>query len=181
MSGAVRHPGGIEMTEYLLDLAGIHKPCQGRAADLGAGEGNTVRLLCEYGFDAVGIDLEPADNVMSGDMLKLPFADGSFDLVISECAMFQTGKQMEAVREALRILKKDGILLIADLFPCRREELRDILHEYGAELLFLKDHTSFWKDYIIERLWNDEYISEICRLADQKCRYYLAGMKGKAS
>ena len=119
MSGAVRHPGGIEMTEYLLDLAGIHKPCQGRAADLGAGEGNTVRLLCEYGFDAVGIDLEPADNVMSGDMLKLPFADGSFDLVISECAMFQTGKQMEAVREALRILKKDGILLIADLFPCR--------------------------------------------------------------
>ena len=55
------------------------------------------------------------------------------------------------------------------------------LEEYGADLLFLKDHTSFWKNYIIERLWNDEYISEVCRLADQNCRYYLAGMKGKAS
>ena len=77
MSGAVRHPGGIEMTEYLLDLAGIRKPCQGRAADLGAGDGCTVRLLCDYGFDAEGIDLKPAENVRAGDMLKLPFADGS--------------------------------------------------------------------------------------------------------
>ena len=179
MSSGVRHPGGTGMTEYLLELAGIHPPAEGKAADLGAGEGNTVKLLSRYGYDAVGIDIEPGENVIAGDMLQLPFEDETFDLVISECAMYQTQRQTDAIKEALRVLKKDGIFLIADLFPLKRNEMIDAAQEWGAQLLFLKDHTSYWKDYIIDRLWKDEYISEVCQLADQKCRYYLAGMRGK--
>ena len=112
-------------------------------------------------------------------MLQLPFEDETFDLVISECAMYQTQRQADAIREALRVLKKDGIFLIADLFTLKRNEMIDAAQEWGGQLLFLKDHTSYWKDYIIDRLWKDEYISEVCQLADQKCRYYLAGMRGK--
>ncbi len=178
MTSGVRHPGGTGMSEYLLELAGIRKPASGRAADLGAGDGTTVRLLKSYGYDAEGIDLNEAEDVIAGNMLDLPYPDHSFDLVISECAMFQSGDQKKALQEALRILKEDGVLLIADLFPLRRDELREMLQECGAEVLFLKDHTRYWKDYIIEKLWSDEYISEVCRLADQRCRYYLAGMKG---
>lgn len=178
MSTQARHPGGSEMTEYLLDLAGNHRPAGGRAVDLGAGSGDTVRLLRRCGYEAEGIDLDEAEDVRKGDMLDLPYDDHSFDLVISECAMFQSGDQMQALKEAVRILKDDGLLLIADLFPLKRSELPDILEQTGLQILFLKDHTSFWKDYIIEKLWSDEYISEVCRLADQKCRYYLIGLKG---
>ena len=51
------HPGGREHSLRMLELAAL--PPGARILDMGAGAGETLALLRESGFDAVGIDLSP--------------------------------------------------------------------------------------------------------------------------
>ena len=176
MTATVRHPGGKELTEHLLELGGFHPPVTGRAADLGAGSGASVRILSAYGFDAVGIDRYPAENVQEGDLLHLPLEDSSFDLVLSECAMYLSGDHLQALREAARIVKPHGKILIADVFAVSAQELPEEMRKYGLQLLFLEDRTEEWKEYIIECLWQKEYVREVCS-APKNSRYYLIGLQ----
>jgi SAM-dependent methyltransferase len=54
----------------------------------------------------------------TGDMRQLPFADESFDVVVSSLAIHNVagaGERAKAVREAARVLAPGGRLLIADI------------------------------------------------------------------
>ena len=51
------HPGGEEHSRYLIELAFLDTPS--RWLDMGAGNGDTVRLLRSLGHEAEGIDLVP--------------------------------------------------------------------------------------------------------------------------
>ena len=54
----------------------------------------------------------------TGDMRKLPFADGSFDVIVSSLAIHNIpGKdgRAEAVRESMRVLRTGGRIAIADI------------------------------------------------------------------
>lgn len=58
-----------------------------KALDLGAGEGDTVRILKSFGLDAHGVDLFPrGSDVETGDFLHLQYSSDSIDLCISQCA-----------------------------------------------------------------------------------------------
>ena len=52
-----RHPGGEAQTLYLLE--NIEWKKEMKALDLGAGEGDTIRILKSLGMDAHGVDLFP--------------------------------------------------------------------------------------------------------------------------
>ena len=87
------HPGGAEHTRRMLELSSL--PEGAAVLDMGAGAGETLELLRERGFAARGIDLAPrSEAVEQGDLLRVPFPDGSFDAVISQCAFFISGDRL---------------------------------------------------------------------------------------
>jgi cyclopropane fatty-acyl-phospholipid synthase-like methyltransferase len=58
----------------------------------------------------------------TADMRQLPFDDGSFDVVVSSLAIHNVpgaGERARALREAARVLKKGGKLVIADIWHTR--------------------------------------------------------------
>ena len=87
-----RHPGGEAQTLYLLE--NIEWKKEMKALDLGAGEGDTIRILKSLGMDAHGVDLFPrGSDVETGDFLHLQYPSDSIDLCISQCAFFVSRDQ----------------------------------------------------------------------------------------
>ena len=159
-----RHPGGVEHTRRMLALAErFGLPEGARILDMGAGAGETVRLLREEGFKAAGIDLEPrSELVRTGDMHRTGFPDESFDAVVSQCAFFVSGDPEAAGREARRVLKPGGLLLLSDVFF-------DEPALPGFQILYREDMTPVWREYYIEALWRGDCSG--CEIPGGKSRY----------
>ena len=93
-----RHPGGEEQTLHLLKSIELKKGM--KALDLGAGEGETVRIMKAFGLNVQGVDLAPrSSEVQRGDFLDLQYAADSMDLCISQCAFFVSRDQKNALSE----------------------------------------------------------------------------------
>jgi SAM-dependent methyltransferase len=92
--------------------------------DVGAAQGEYVAAYLELGYKAVGV--EPWDgaremaaalsgrlqvdlDIRKGTAEKLPFEDGSFDVVISTSVLEHVGDLDAAVSEAYRVLRDGGV------------------------------------------------------------------------
>jgi SAM-dependent methyltransferase len=111
-------------SEYLrrLELMGILAlPSNAGILDFGSGDGNLLRLLDELGYDGVkGLEPDPAivarsacaDRVVIGGGPELPFADESFDAVVSNAVVHHL-PDLETiaatVRDIARVLKPGGL------------------------------------------------------------------------
>ena len=161
------HPGGEAHTLRMLELAEL--PRGARVLDMGAGAGEALRLLRALGFDAAGVDLAPrGEGVEQGDFLHLSCPDGTFDAVLSQCAFFVSGNLPGALREARRILKPGGKLLLSDVFF---EAPLPLLEREGFPVLHSEDLTPQWREYYLEALWREE--TDCCALPKGKCGYWL--------
>ena len=158
-----RHPGD---TKHLIELAQL--PPGARALDLGAGDGESVRLLRSLGYEACGIDLIAAPDVEAGDLLRTGFPPGSFDAVLSECAFFVSGDVPGALRESARLLRPGGKLLLADVFFTDPEPL---LTAAGFCLLAKEDWTAAWREYYLRALW--EGTAEVCAAPKGRSQYWM--------
>ena len=159
-----RHPGGEEQTLHLLENIELKKGME--VLDLGAGEGETVRLLRSFGLNACGVDLFPrSSDVQRGDFLNLKYASESIDLCISQCAFFISRDQAKAVSECWRVLKKDGYLLVSDLDP---GDLAEMIEHTGFTILHREDQTALWRTYYIEAIWNDSFCCEDYKILQQE-------------
>ena len=157
----------VDLFERMLELAAL--PQGARMLDMGAGAGETLRLLRESGFDAVGIDLSPrTPEVLQGDFLRATFPDGSFDAVLSQCAFFVSGDAAGALREAHRLLSPGGKLLLSDVFF---EAPVPLLELAGFSVTAAEDMTAAWRDYYLEALWRED--APCCALPGGKCAYWL--------
>ncbi|MCR4607527.1 MAG: class I SAM-dependent methyltransferase [Oscillospiraceae bacterium] len=161
------HPGGKEHTLHLLELAGLR---EGDAVlDMGAGDGEAVLLMRSMGIAASGIDLEPrSPDVEQGDMLRTSFPDRCFDAVLSQCSFFASFDQPGALREACRLLRRGGKLLLSDVFFSEPEKM---LRDAGFDIVCSEDMTELWLEYYLEALWRDE--SPCCDIPKGKSRYFV--------
>ncbi len=93
--------------------------------DLAAGTGSSSAPLADAGADviatdfsqgmlAVGRKAHPNLEFMKADALNLPFQDGRFDLVTISFGLRNTNDADKALREALRVTKKGGRLVVAE-------------------------------------------------------------------
>lgn len=118
-----RHWWYAERRALVRRLVGPLTP--GRAADIGCGPGGNTAVLRELGWWVTGLEHSPVAAsiararglpVVRGDATALPFADESFDLVMST-DMWEHVEDHEAVaRETVRVLRPGGRALVA--VPC---------------------------------------------------------------
>jgi SAM-dependent methyltransferase len=116
-----------------------HERCRTslRVLDIGAGNGWLSYRLTQKGYQAVAVDL--LDDAIDGlaaaahyfphlprpflrfqaDMNQLPFESGQFDVAIFNASFHYSHDSEETLREAMRCVRRSGIVIIADT-PCYR-------------------------------------------------------------
>jgi SAM-dependent methyltransferase len=83
--------------------------------------------------------------VETGDVRKLPYPDGTFDVVVSSLALHNLsdrGQREQAVREMFRVTKPDGRLAIFDIL--RTGEYAEVLRGGGARDVSLSRTRFLW-------------------------------------
>jgi len=145
------HPGGDDQTREFFALSGL-KPGS-EILDMGAGGGASIQVAESFGFNITAVDREPlSEKVLRGDYLEDIFEPGSFDGVLSQCSFYSSGDQEKAAAQACRFLKKDGVLMLADIFF---EDAKTMLEHSGFEVISIKDMTPLWRKYFLEAIWRD--------------------------
>lgn len=99
--------------------------------DVGCGEGTLARYLASRGHEVIGIDSDPGvlpgdsegTHFMLADATNLPFADDSFDAVVSVMVLHHTRIELALV-EMRRVLKPGGVLV--DLGYARDKGVREL-------------------------------------------------------
>lgn len=141
-------PNGA-VVERLAELG-----ARGRMLDLGTGPGHIPLLVCERFPDAtvVAIDLSPRMlehaerrraasphasriELRLGDAKGLPFDDASFDVVFSNTILHHVAEPLGMLREAARVLRPGGVLMIRDLYrPPTPERARELVALHAADM-----------------------------------------------
>ncbi|NGP54157.1 metalloregulator ArsR/SmtB family transcription factor [Thioalkalivibrio sp. XN8] len=119
-------PAGVDAR--IIDL--MAGEALGELLDIGTGTGRMLRLLGVDASSAVGIDISREMLVLAranlhaagldhlsvrqGNMYQLRFADGSFDTVTIDQVLHQAEQPAEVLREAARVLRPGGRLLLVE-------------------------------------------------------------------
>ena len=103
-----------------------------RVLDVATGSGNAALAAARSGCSVVGIDYVPAllevgrrraaaegldVELRSGDAEEIPFADGTFDAVISVLGVMFAPNQERAARELVRVCRPGGTIALANWTP----------------------------------------------------------------
>ena len=125
------HPGGLELTGRLGEI--LQLTPESHVLDAASGVGTSALFLAErFGCRVVGVDFSHrnvecanaeaarrrlADRVRfeRADAEGLPFADGSFDAVMCECAFCTFPDKAAAARQFARVLRNGGRLGLSDI------------------------------------------------------------------
>ena len=125
----VLHPGGLELTRELAALCHVGEDTKVLDVARGTGE-SACDLAVTLHCHVVGLDHSPYMvnrarkkakdrglnlDFQQGDAHHLPFADNSFDVIISECTTCLLEKE-RVLREMARVTKPGGYVGIHDLY-----------------------------------------------------------------
>tara|TARA_Y100000748_G_scaffold191936_1_gene160732 strand:+ start:53 stop:721 length:669 start_codon:yes stop_codon:yes gene_type:complete len=142
---------------FAKSILSIAKISQGKIFEPGSGGGMTCANFAQRGFEITSMDL--SDNALRkgislfkslslnakffvGDLFKLPIKDEEFDIVFNQGVMehFRLAKldASDGVKEMLRVLKKDGTLII-------------YVPAYFSPLFFIYHFFKFFK--LIDKYW----------------------------
>ncbi len=150
-----RHPRDTQ--EMLAERAGFVKPQpEDLALDVACGGGTLVLALAPWVRRAFGIDLTPAmltharefqrerqiqnTAFTCGEAGRLPFADGTFDLVTCQFSLHHMQKPQAILREMLRVMKPAGRMMVVDTLGPESDEKWELHQE--IEVLRDPSHTA---------------------------------------
>lgn len=122
-------PGGYAFRVRKKKVLELISKSGGKVLDVGCGSGIMVKDLVGLGYEFWGVDVTPnmikeckknfknnqSTHFSIGDATDLKFPDKSFDLVICMGVIDRIEKYKLAIKEMMRVIKKDGSLII--VFP----------------------------------------------------------------
>lgn len=130
----------------------------GVLVDVGTGTGRMIELLGRQARSALGLDRNPemlrlarnridasglaSARVQAGDMYALPLPAGACDTLLLHQVLHYADDPGAVIAEAARVLRRGGRLLVVDLLPHDREELRQ--ERRHARLGFADDAVLGW-------------------------------------
>jgi ubiquinone/menaquinone biosynthesis C-methylase UbiE len=146
----------------------------GRMLDLGTGPGHIPLLVCDAvpGCTVTGIDLSREMLAIAerrrlasphagrityrlADAKALPFADATFDAVFSNTILHHIPDPRPFLREAARVLRPGGALLIRDLFrPPDERRLDDLVALHAGDAT--DPQRKMFRDSLMAALTPDE-------------------------
>jgi len=137
--------GGFDLPGRIAEIMPQVQTC----ADLGCGRGETLAAMAEKAPTLIGVDnspkmLEAARDLLGdtaslrlGDLAHLPMAEAEADFVTLSLVLHHLPDPAGAVREAYRVLKPGGGILIADFDAHGHEEMRT---RFGDRRLGFEPH-----------------------------------------
>ena len=183
------HYGGVAANDALAQLAGLDKTCH--VLDVCAGMGGPARYLAHnYGCRVTGIDLTESrvagavtltrmvgldDRVTfrCANALDMPFADRTFDVVISQEAFCHIPNKPQLIAQCVRVLTTGGRMAFTDILKrdCMSAAAQERLHREltmaelesfdgyrqlfereGCSILEAQDVGTEWQAILVERL-----------------------------
>lgn len=169
-TGAVTWPwqrlerGNVGSQTTIIDLV---EPQPGETVlDIGTGSGGLALLAARTGANVTGVDIaedgierarvraeeEGLDiRFEVGDTQSLPYADGTFDVVVSTFGIIFAADHRRAARELVRVCRPGGRLGLA-LMPMnsRAGEFTSVLREFGGDES--GDHPAAFADHVEDLL-----------------------------
>lgn len=130
---------GVDMTEEQLNVARAHQDYHAK----------------EFGYKASNVEFHQG---YIEELDKLPFEDGSFDIIVSNCVLNLAMDKEAVLRQAHRLLKPGGEMYFSDVYADRRipENLRKDPVLYGECL----SGALYWNDF--------EYMSRAAGFTDPR-------------
>lgn len=140
----------------LREIIGDEPICE--LLDIGTGTGRILEILSPQVEHGVGVDLSSGMlavarsnierqgfshlQVRKGDMYRLPIEDSSIDLAIVHMVLHYSDEPLEVIREAARVLRPHGRLILVDFAAHGEEKLRDEFNHH--RLGFSDDEVRLW-------------------------------------
>lgn len=122
----------LQLVHVVHSLARLAPRARGRLLDVGCGDKPYEHLFTPYVREYVGVEHEAtfaATSASSRDKAdlrysgaRLPFADASFDTVLSVQVLEHTPDPQALVAEMARVLRPDGLLILSAPFSFRLHE-----------------------------------------------------------
>lgn len=114
--------------------------------DIAAGPGSSSQPLYERGAEVIALDFSdgmlaqgkkarPYLTFVKGDALNLPFPDNSFDVTTISFGIRNTNDYEKALREALRVTKVGGRMVVVEFSSPTSKFFRNIYLNYLMKLL----------------------------------------------
>jgi ubiquinone/menaquinone biosynthesis C-methylase UbiE len=116
----------IRTLEWYVLRKWLHPLCGERILDLACGHGHFVRRAYKSGLNIFGIDIStsgigiaqqynmpPGCGYAFADAMNLPFCNAAFDKIVSVCALEHFSNDGMAIKEANRVLKPGGRLVLS--------------------------------------------------------------------
>lgn len=142
---SILRPGGLELTRYALEKAGV-KPGS-ELLDVGCGDGSAAAFARDaLSLKVTAIDTDEAAVAAAADKgldarkmdaSALDFPSRSFDAVLMECVFTVLDRQEEAFHEAYCMLRPGGALILTDLYR-RKPDLDRWHRDYKAAMALFR-------------------------------------------
>jgi 2-polyprenyl-3-methyl-5-hydroxy-6-metoxy-1,4-benzoquinol methylase len=153
-----------------LELLRKYKGGGGKLLDVGCAVGVFLSMAENRGWNVTGVDISEyavsqarkkcGGEVFSGDLAELRFTDASFDVITLWDVVEHFSRPSETLREAHRILKDDGIILMDT--PNEEALIRKVAYRiyqllggriaYPAEKLYHLYHLFYFSEKTLTRL-----------------------------